>query len=713
MKELMVLFQWIAESSILVIPVILFILLLRNGIKRISGLLTYILWFVVWIRLICPVGIPSEIRLSTVPDPVLKTLENWFDKNDTSWEMTVQDMEQGQAANGGQRKDGNKDGNISERTGVSEKAAEENAVFPVKGTVDKKNTEAVNIPASDFFVGNFTDSRNVLCILWFTGMVLFFLYEGILAFLLHRKKLCYAVKQEKGVYCCSGISSAFVTGIFRGKIYLPFGMEEREREYILEHEREHIHRKDYLVKKLCFAVCIVYWFRPLVWLAYHFLCYDMEIACDEAVLRKLEPARRKEYSYVLLSNAVEGERWIPFYQPQFGKNMVKNRIWHSVHYKEEKLEMVLAAILCMTVRKEAEVTPMKKGGSYTKETGTLYQKKVEDAKDEEALNKLLLAVISKDFLESYDETVVPFSCTIQGDVLQIHLNMWISLPDSFRRLSGDYSAIFLALIPQIKMVQWRYEEVQERGATKTVNLRYDWAMTQKADFIDASICQVTKSAEAKDFGASASSLQQLIDSFTYYEKGKTPVEKKALAVFGEERMKRELRDLPGTYKRSYEEATKREELYVEQFGYYRGEEEGELKLIKKEYRKELWDEFLEKTERGEAASLIIAGRNLQEDAEIDENGSVKFIYLCFDGVKYYALYDYVGKDRKDSFDMVSGKYLLYSEDTINDISMGNYYITDDASLSYRDGMYAPLYGGMTKYISFATPELYMVRFVYL
>ena len=722
MNELMVWFQWVAESSILVIPVILFILLLRNGIKRISGPLTYVLWLVVWLRLICPVGIPSEIRLSALSDPVLMTLESWFDKGDAYRKMmAAQDMKQEQAYNSEPQKAWEKDSNIIGNDGSFEEKTEEKSVYAAKGDVDSKSAEYGNTYESGAFGRNSADSREVLCKIWFAGMVLAFLYEGILAFLLHRKKLCYAVRQEKGVYCCSGISSAFVTGIFQGKIYLPFGMEERERKYILEHEREHIRRRDYLVKKLCFAVCLVYWFHPLVWLAWHFLCYDMEIACDEAVLRKLKPVQRKEYSYVLLSNAAGGERQVPFYQPQFGRNMVKNRIWRSIHYKEEKLEIALvgvfvvalAAVLCMTIRKDAEVVPMKKGGNYTKETRMLYQKKVRDATDEEALHKLLSAVISKDFLESLDETVVPFSCTVQDSVLQIHLNMWICLPDSFRRLSGDYSAIFLALIPQVKMVQWQYEEVQEGGVTKTVNLHYDWSMMQKEDFIDASICQVAKSAQAGDFGASASSLQQLINSFTYYEKGKTPVEKKALAVFDEEQMKKELRDLPGTYKRSYQEVIKCEGICVEQLGYYSEKEGEEKKLFKKEYRTELWDEFLEKTKRGEAASVILADYNSLEDAKIDENGSVCFTYLCFDGVKYYALYDYVGKDRKDDLSMVSGKYLLYSEDTINNISMGNYYITDDASLSYRDAMYAPLYGGMTKYISFAAPELSVVRHTYL
>ena len=198
MKELMVWFQWVIESSILVIPVILFILLLRNGIKRVSGLLTYVLWLVVWIRLICPVGIPSEIRLSTLPDPVLKTLESWFDRNDAPQElMTAQDMEQGKVYNGGEQKDWKKDSNIPENAGISQKNAVENSVLATIGTVDKKNAEAGNSSESNFFARNFTDSRNMFCLIWFTGMVLAFLYEGGLAFLLHRKKLCYAVKQGK------------------------------------------------------------------------------------------------------------------------------------------------------------------------------------------------------------------------------------------------------------------------------------------------------------------------------------------------------------------------------------------------------------------------------------------------------------------------------------------------------------------------------------
>ncbi len=82
-------------------------------------------------------------------------------------------------------------------------------------------------------------------------------------------------------------------------------------------------------------------------------------------------------------------------------------------------------------------------------------------------------------------------------------------------------------------------------------------------------------------------------------------------------------------------------------------------------------------------------------------------------MRYYALYDFVKKDREDSFEMVSGKYLLQSEDTINDISLRNYYITDDASLSYRDSMYAVYYGGMTEFASFIRPELHVVKTEYL
>ena len=713
MEGLIVWFQWVLESSLLVIPVILLIFVLRSGIKRISGLLTYILWFVVWFRLVCPIGIPSEIHLPVVSDAAMQTIGSWFSTEARQENFVMED--------GGKE-------NISDRRAYKGYRVEK--INDLGGEVGcgQKNMDvatgdgAENAGFAETGILEWDGSvfTKVFCMVWFIGMVLALLSEFAFAFCLH-KKLRYAIKQEEGVYCCNGIPSAFITGICRGRIYLPFGLNERDRGYILEHEKIHIRRRDYLVKKVCFAICLVYWFHPFVWLAYIVFCYDMEIACDNAVLRNMGREQRKQYSYVLLSNAVRERRQIPFYQPQFGKNMIKGRIFHSIHYKEEKLELVLvgivvailAAILCMMVRPDTEVVPMQKGGNYTKEAEQLYKKRIQDVTDKKAVKELLAAVISEDFTESIDESIEPFTCEIRGDALFIDFAMWIVRPDSFRRLTGDYSAIFLALIPDIRTVQWRYEEMQHGGITKTVTLYYDWAMMQKEDFIDASVCQVANSTKARDFGISASSLQMLINSFTYYEKGKTPKETKVLEKFEEDEMKKKLRDLPRSHKRSYNESIKCEELYVGALGYYSKEAEKGAEFFQKEYRRELWDSFLEKVKRGEAASVIIAEYNLLEDAKIEENGSVYYTYICYDGVRYYALYDFVKKDREDSFEMVSGKYLLQSEDTINDISLRNYYITDDASLSYRDSMYAVYYGGMTEFASFIRPELHVVKTEYL
>lgn len=369
---------------------------------------------------------------------------------------------------------------------------------------------------------------------------------------------------------------------------------------------------------------------------------------------------------------------------------------------------VFVGILCMTDSFGSEVVPMKKGGSYTQKVEQLYELKVVDIDDKKAVKELLAAVISKDFIESYDDSVIPFSFQIKNDVLQIKIAMWISRPDSFRKMTGDYSALFLALISDIKRVHWQYEEVQYGGTTETVNLQYDWSMMQKGDFVDAAVCKTVKFSSARDFGASASSLQRLVDSFTYFEEGKTPVEKQSLFSVDEERMKEELRELPRAYKRSYEASKKCEELYIEGIGYYGNKK----KLRKKEYRTKLWDTFYHKAEKGEAASVVVAG--YQADAALDENGSVYYCYLCYDGDRYYALYDYVDENRADNFGdgMVSGKYLLEEETTINDIVTKNYYITDDPSLSYRDWMYAVLYGGMTEYVSMNHPVLYPVRTVF-
>jgi len=116
-----------------------------------------------------------------------------------------------------------------------------------------------------------------------------------------QRQLKSALHIEKSIFESSSISSPFVLGIFRPKIYLPAGLQDSDRTYILRHEQIHIRRGDYAVKIILFAITCVHWFNPLVWLAFGLMSRDMEMSCDEKVVRDLGYDIRKNYSASLLS----------------------------------------------------------------------------------------------------------------------------------------------------------------------------------------------------------------------------------------------------------------------------------------------------------------------------------------------------------------------------------------------------------------------------
>lgn len=162
------------------------------------------------------------------------------------------------------------------------------------------------------------------------------------------------------VYTHPLVCGSFVAGIFAPKIYISEYLEGAEREYILRHERVHIRRRDYLLKPLAFSLFSLLWFDPLVWIAYYFMMRDMEVSCDESVIRDLPADERKKYSYLLL--ALAGGLNMPSHTPAFSAGEVRERIRYVSGYKKPTgFVTVLAAvavILCSCgVVSTPEVTP--------------------------------------------------------------------------------------------------------------------------------------------------------------------------------------------------------------------------------------------------------------------------------------------------------------------------------------------------------------------
>ncbi len=164
-----------------------------------------------------------------------------------------------------------------------------------------------------------------------------------------------------GVYETEQLEVPLVMGYLHPKIYLPSFLRQEERGYILLHERIHLRRRDYLIKPAAFAVTLLHWFNPLVWLAYHLLSEDMERACDEAVLRRMGSGIRKEYSLSLLTlSAGRDVHRLP--TVAFGERGIKYRVMNILHYKKAGgmtlalLVLLFGAVACGTFAQPVEVT---------------------------------------------------------------------------------------------------------------------------------------------------------------------------------------------------------------------------------------------------------------------------------------------------------------------------------------------------------------------
>lgn len=177
---------------------------------------------------------------------------------------------------------------------------------------------------------------------WMLGAAAMLLW-ALVSWLSLRKRVREAVRLEENVYECE-IASPFVLGLFRPRIYLPFSLENGERELVLAHERAHITAGDHIIKPLGWLLLAAHWYNPLVWLAYALFCRDIELACDERVVRGLSLSDRADYSQALLdlSRPRGGVRACPL---AFGESSVKGRVKSVLSYKKPAFWLVLLAVV--------------------------------------------------------------------------------------------------------------------------------------------------------------------------------------------------------------------------------------------------------------------------------------------------------------------------------------------------------------------------------
>lgn len=213
--------------------------------------------------------------------------------------------------------------------------------------------------------------------IWVVGVGMMLLYT-LVSFLLLKRRVCTAVPLEKGVKQSEFVDSPFVLGVFRPVIYLPFGLEEGDRTYVLAHERAHIRRHDHWWKPAGFLLLTVYWFNPVMWAAYILLCRDIEAACDEKVIRNMRPDDRRAYSTALLNCSVHRRR-IAACPVAFGEVGVKARIRNVMNYKKPAFWVILLALLISAAVAICFLTNPKQPDGVYNRTSTMALEEVKSA----------------------------------------------------------------------------------------------------------------------------------------------------------------------------------------------------------------------------------------------------------------------------------------------------------------------------------------------
>lgn len=188
---------------------------------------------------------------------------------------------------------------------------------------------------------------DVISALWLAGIVAFLLY-GIISYLFVYRKVRTAVPLRDNIYQSENIQSPFVIGFFKPRIIVPFNLDEETLHNVIMHENAHLKRKDHIIKPFAYLLLCFHWFNPIIWLSYILLCRDIEVACDEKVIKNLTFSERKKYAMALLNCKVKNTT-VAVCPVAFGEVSVKYRIKNTLNYKKPAMGIVVAAVVLTIV----------------------------------------------------------------------------------------------------------------------------------------------------------------------------------------------------------------------------------------------------------------------------------------------------------------------------------------------------------------------------
>ena len=297
------LFLKILNMSIAASWLILAVILLRVFLKKAPKWINVLLWAMVAVRLLCPISFESSLSLVPNAEPIPQEI------------FMMEPPEN-----------------------------HESAVFD---PIENPNLPSVPSVSVDTSIEQIQWKSVFATFGWMFGMGVMFVYAAI-SYILVKRKVKASLHLRDNTWICDDIQTPFILGAIKPRIYIPSGTNEAQLPHIIAHENAHLKRRDHWWKPLGFLVLAIHWFNPLVWVAYILLCRDIELACDEKVIRDLNKSESISYSEALLSCSVN-RKTIMVCPLAFGEVGVKERVKRVLNYKKPAFWIIIVAVIACIV----------------------------------------------------------------------------------------------------------------------------------------------------------------------------------------------------------------------------------------------------------------------------------------------------------------------------------------------------------------------------
>lgn len=295
-------FFWVLNTSISASFLVAAIIILRFVMKKVPKAMIVALWGLVAIRLICPFSLESALSLipseETIPTEQFQTMETRHE----DYKLHI----------------------------VSNPIYTEEIDYTMPGNVESNSWDSMYA-----YFG------------WIGGMGIMIIYSAA-SYIIIKRKVRVSAPYKDNILLCDGIKTPFILGVFKPKIYLASDIPDEEKEFVIAHEKAHLKRRDHWWKPLGFVLLSLYWFNPLMWIAYILLCRDIEFACDEKVIKTLGEDGKKSYSEALLNCSVP-RKMITACPVAFGETGIKSRIKSVLNYKKPAFWVIIAAVIASIV----------------------------------------------------------------------------------------------------------------------------------------------------------------------------------------------------------------------------------------------------------------------------------------------------------------------------------------------------------------------------